>query len=265
MGEGAFSTCVLATLDSSRTIWRFASAGHPPPLVVADGGARLLELRGPPVGALDDFDYEVVEEVVRRPAAIVLYTDGLVERRDVRLEDGLARLRELAADEVVSGSARAEALVTEMLGREGPADDVAVLVVEIDEARPFSLELTTEPTQLAVLRDELRPWLRSQGLDEPAARDLLVAIGEAATNAIEHPRDSTKALFRVEGRLGDGELVVRVSDSGRWREPSLPTDRGRGLAFMRKLVSDVEVVESDGGTAVVLRQDLRDRSRERNR
>jgi anti-sigma regulatory factor (Ser/Thr protein kinase) len=158
MGEVAFSTCVLATLDPSRPIWRFASAGHPPPLVVADGGARLLELRGPPVGALDDFDY-----------------------------------------------------------------------------------------------------------DEPAARDLLVAIGEAATDAIEHPRDSTKALFRVEGRLGDGELVVRVSDSGRWCEPSLPTDRGRGLAFMRKLVSDVEVVESDGGTAVVLRQDLRDRSRERNR
>ena len=53
MGEGAFSTCVLVTLDPSRTIWRFASAGHPPPLVVADGGARLLELRGPPVGALE--------------------------------------------------------------------------------------------------------------------------------------------------------------------------------------------------------------------
>ena len=129
----------------------------------------------------------------------------------------------------MSGSARAEALVTAMLlGRDGPADDVAVLVVEVEAAEPFSLELPTEPTQLAVLRDELRPWLRSHGLDEQAVRDVLVAIGEAATNAIEHPRDSTKAVFRVEGRLGDGELVVRVSDSGRWREPSLPTDRGRG-------------------------------------
>jgi anti-sigma regulatory factor (Ser/Thr protein kinase) len=64
-------------------------------------------------------------------------------------------------------------------------------------------------------------------------------------------------VFRVEGRVDDGELVIRVSDSGRWREPSLPSVRGRGLTFMRRLVSDVEVVESDDGTAVVLRQALR--------
>lgn len=124
-------------------------------------------------------------------------------------------------------------------------------------AGTFSLELPTDPAQLAVLRNELRPWLRSQGLDEGAAHDVLVATGEAASNAIEHPRDPRNAVFRVEGRLDEGELVIRVSDSGSWREPLLPSARGRGLTFMRQLVSDVEVVESDGGTAVVLRQALR--------
>lgn len=120
----------------------------------------------------------------------------------------------------------------------------------------FSLELPTEPEQLAVLRSELRPWLSAHGLDERTAQDVLVATGEAASNAIEHPRDPRNQVFRVEGQVADGQLVIRVSDSGRWRQPSLPSERGRGLPFMRKLVSDVEVVESDGGTAVVLRQAL---------
>ena len=257
MGEGAFSTTVLVTLDPSRTIWRFANAGHPPPLVLEDASVRLLELRGPPVGALDDFDYEVVEETLRRPATVVLYTDGLIERRGARIEDGLARLCDLAAETLAADSTRAEALVRRMLGDEGPADDVAVLVVDAEDARPFALELPAEPAQLAVLRRELRPWLRAQGLDERVAHDLLVAIGEAASNAVEHPRDPQDGRFRVEGRHADGELVVRVLDSGRWREQSLPTARGRGLSFMRTLASEVEVVESEGGTEIVLRQRVR--------
>ena len=123
-------------------------------------------------------------------------------------------------------------------------------------ADPFSLVLPTDASQLAVLRSELGPWLRLQGLDERAAHDVLVATGEAASNAIEHPCDPRNAVFRVEGRVDDGELVIRVSDSGRWRGPSLLSRRGRGLAFMRGLVSDVEVVESGRGTDVVLRQHL---------
>jgi len=256
VGEGAFSTTIVATLDTSRTTWRFASAGHPPPLVLTDGSPRFLELRGPPLGALDDFDYEVVEEVLSRPASVILYTDGLVERRRARLEDGLARLLELATETLSPGSAGAEALVERMLEGEDPVDDVAVLLVEAAAAQPLSLELPTEPSQLAVLRAQLRPWLRSHGLDQQACHDVLVAIGEAASNAIEHPRDPQSAVFRVDGRVVDGELVIRVADSGRWRDQSLPTDRGRGLSFMRQLMSGVEILEGNGGTEVVLRRAL---------
>jgi anti-sigma regulatory factor (Ser/Thr protein kinase) len=55
--------------------------------------------------------------------------------------------------------------------------------------------------------------------------------------------------------IGD-QLVVRVSDSGRWRVPTLPTDRGRGISFMRELMSDVEIRETAGGTEVTLRRRL---------
>jgi PAS domain S-box-containing protein len=256
LGEGAFATTVVATLDPSRTSWCFASAGHPPPIVVSEGHARFLELVGPPVGAVDEFEYEAQEEVLSRPAIAILYTDGLVERRGTRLEDGLARLLELVGESIRSGSADAEALVSAMLEGEGPADDVAVLVVEALAAPPLSLELPADPSQLAVLRGELRPWLRSHGLTEQESHDVLVAVDEAASNAIEHPLDPRSGLFHVEGRVHGEELVVRVSDSGRWREQTGPTDRGRGLSFMRRLMSDVEIVESDGGTEVLLRRGL---------
>jgi anti-sigma regulatory factor (Ser/Thr protein kinase) len=257
IGDGAFSTTVIATLDPARETWRFASAGHPPPLVLTDGKLRLLELTGPPIGSLDDFDYELVEAAVPRPAAVILYTDGLVERRGTRLEDGLARLLEVATDSISSGSADAEALVERMLDGDGPADDVAVLVVEVLGTGPLALELLAEPSQLAVLRDELRPWLRSQGLDDATCHDVIVAVDEAASNAVEHPRDPQSAMFRVEGHVDGDELVIRISDSGRWREQTSPTDRGRGLFFMRELMSDVEIREGDGGTEVVLRRGLR--------
>jgi PAS domain S-box-containing protein len=253
IGEGAFSTTVIATLDPTRTTWCFASAGHPPPLVVSNGRARFLDLRGPPIGAMDEFDYEATQEVFSRPTTAILYTDGLVERRGALLEDGLARLLELVEGSAETGSASAAALVDGMLEGEDPVDDVALLVVESLPTPPLSLELESDPSQLAVLRGELRPWLLAHGLAEQELHDVLVAVGEAASNAIEHPRDAQSAVFRVEGSASGDELVIRVSDSGRWREQVEKGSRGRGLSLMRSLMGDVQIVENDAGTEVVLR------------
>ena len=255
LGEGAFATTVIATLDASRTSWRFAGAGHPPPLVVAGGQARYLELGGPPIGAVDEFHYEAAEEALELPATVILYSDGLVERRGSTLEDGLARLRGLVEDAAREAWPSA-ALVDVMLEGEGPADDVALLVVDALAPGPFSIELDSDPSQLAVLRRKLRPWLRAHGLDEQDAHDVLVAVDEASSNAIEHPRDPHRPVFRVEARVEGDELVFRVSDSGLWREAVENASRGRGLAFMRSLMARVEILENRTGTEVVLRRAL---------
>jgi PAS domain S-box-containing protein len=255
LGEGAFSTTVVATLDPTRTIWCFASAGHPPPLVVSDGRARYLELHGPPVGAMDEFDYEATQETLTRPARAILYTDGLVERPGP-LAKGLAQLLELGQESADEGPVEAAGLVRAMLGGGDPVDDVALLVVQTLPTPPLSLELESDPSQLAVLRGELRPWLRAHGLEEQEIHDVVVAVGEAASNAIEHPRDVQADVFRVEASVSGGELVIRVSDSGRWREQVESGRRGRGLSFMRSLMEDVQIVENDAGTEVVLRRGL---------
>ena len=256
IGEGAFSTTVIATIDPTRTSWCFSSAGHPPPLVVSEGRPRFLELRGPPLGAMDEFEYEATQEDLSRPVTVVLYTDGLVERRSGKLEDGLARLLALVEESARSGSTGAAALVEGMLEGEGPADDVALLVVEAPAAPPLSLELPSEPSQLAVLRSELRSWLGLHGLEGQEAHDVLVAVDEAAANAIEHPQDPQHAVFRVRGRVDGDEIVLSVSDSGRWREQVESGSRGRGLPFMRSLMADVQIFENHEGTEVVLRRGL---------
>jgi anti-sigma regulatory factor (Ser/Thr protein kinase) len=165
-------------------------------------------------------------------------------------------LQELVEAAAREGQLSASAIVEGMLEGEDPADDVALLVVEALEVGPLSLDLDAEASQLAGLRRKLRPWLRGQGLDEQESHDVLVAVDEAAANAIEHPRDPRSAVFHVEGDAAADELVIRVSDSGRWREQVERGTRGRGLDFMRKLMADVQIYENDDGTQVVLRRPL---------
>jgi serine phosphatase RsbU (regulator of sigma subunit) len=62
---------------------------------------------------------------------VVLYTDGLVERRGTAISEGLDRLASAAASAGHDPEAACDHLVEAMLGGEGPADDVALLAVAV--------------------------------------------------------------------------------------------------------------------------------------
>jgi serine phosphatase RsbU (regulator of sigma subunit) len=113
--------------------FRFSNAGHPPPLLVGeDGTVSVLEQEfGNPllgVGVL----FRTEDVVVLEPeATIVLYTDGLVERRGQSLEDGISRLKGVLAELAGAGP---EDLCDGILARmmpERPEDDVALLVAKL--------------------------------------------------------------------------------------------------------------------------------------
>ncbi|WP_322790200.1 PP2C family protein-serine/threonine phosphatase [Pseudokineococcus marinus] len=142
LGVTSMATCVVARVETVpgtrpgapvRHRLRWTSAGHPPPLLVrADGSAELLgQQPGVPLGVAPDA--ERTEAVVDLPpgATVLLYSDGLVERRGACLG---ARLRHLArAAGRRAGAPLGElvdAVVAEMLDDAGPArDDVALLAV----------------------------------------------------------------------------------------------------------------------------------------
>jgi serine/threonine-protein kinase RsbW len=90
-------TLVYAVLDPASGQLRLVNAGHPPPLVLANDGASRLVRAVPqrPLGAGGEPRLPLHDRL--DPAAtLLLYTDGLVERRDEDIDDGLQRLLETA-------------------------------------------------------------------------------------------------------------------------------------------------------------------------
>ena len=258
----AFATAAAAVLDADAGRIELASAGHPPPVLVGPGGASFLDVpAGPPVGALDDASYSSTAYRLDPGSTLVLYTDGLVERRGRPLEAGLGVLLEtaskgddLAPDELCGDLVRA------LVGDEETADDLALLTVRISAAPGFRRRLRARPTELAPLRHALRSWLERIGMDEDVAYDVVLAASEACANAIEHPLERRSRFVDVEALLVEGAVQVRVHDSGRWREPGPPRLRGRGLRLIESFMDDVRIDQAAEGTVVVMRRDFRPKS-----
>jgi anti-sigma regulatory factor (Ser/Thr protein kinase) len=86
--------------------------------------------------------------------------------------------------------------------------------------------------------------------------DVLVAVTEAAANAVEHAYGPVDATFDVEAlSTPSGEVSVVVRDQGRWRPPR-GHNRGRGTLLMQELMDHFEVTTSESGTEVRMRRQL---------
>jgi serine phosphatase RsbU (regulator of sigma subunit) len=90
-------TIVYAIVDPERLTIAWASGGHPPPLIrAADGACRYVQ-GGNGLMGVEDSAYETFEQSLGPDSTVVLYTDGLVERRGESLDVGLDRLAEAAS------------------------------------------------------------------------------------------------------------------------------------------------------------------------
>ncbi|MFG2501961.1 PP2C family protein-serine/threonine phosphatase [Streptomyces sp. NPDC048441] len=129
------TTAVSACIDWDAHTLTYSSAGHPPPaLLRADGTiAFLAQATDPPLGARPDH--------VARPQAttmftegdtLVLYTDGLIERRREDIDIGLARLAGALVHHRAAGPEDlADALLLELLPAGGATDDTALVIVRL--------------------------------------------------------------------------------------------------------------------------------------
>ncbi len=102
------------------------------------------------------------------------------------------------------------------------------------------------------MRRELRGFLADASLSDDEIEDLLLAASEAANNAVEHAQEPTEPFFDVCTEVNDGDVTIVIQDHGGWRQPTSPSDRGRGLAMMRAL-ADTTVTARSNGTVVTIR------------
>jgi DNA-binding response OmpR family regulator/anti-sigma regulatory factor (Ser/Thr protein kinase) len=258
LGRQQFATVVCVRFDPRTRELHFSSAGHPSPVLAAPGevGSFLYTTAlGPPIGALSDVQYPTREITLKPDSRLLLYTDGLVEDRQVGIDTGLADL----AAEVGKPAEHVEDLLDTLLGRvaqQTRRDDIALLALQATEPREFVLQLPADPTRLSVLRKRLEDFLTAHGVGENDVFDLTVAVSEAAANAIEHPIAPAEPVITIEASLDDEAVTVTVRDTGTWR-PATSSEgfRGRGLALIGAL-SELSVARSEAGTAVTLRRPL---------
>ena len=132
--DDSIATAVFARLNGDGSKLELSSAGHPPPLVIGpDGAAHFLEEgRSVPLGVPARTKRSAFSCTLEPGSVLLLYTDGLVERRGTPITDGLARLARAASGAGHDPEIACDRVVEAMLGGDGPADDVAVLALSID-------------------------------------------------------------------------------------------------------------------------------------
>jgi serine phosphatase RsbU (regulator of sigma subunit)/anti-sigma regulatory factor (Ser/Thr protein kinase) len=259
MGRNRGATLSIFELDPEAEELEAVTAGHLPPLLIEpDGNARLLEQTpGLPVGVRTGRPYPTCRYPFPTGSSLLLYTDGLIERRDESIDDGFQRLAAAARTAAKDTDSSFADRVYRLLLDETPLeDDVALLAIETTPLEDtLEMTLPTRANVLPGLRNTLGRWLRSVGANEDELFDVTLSASEAAANAIEHAYGAREESFTVRCEHDDRQVTVTVGDVGRWRT-TRPQGGGRGLQIMRHLVDDVKVDSDEEGTAVTLTKRL---------
>lgn len=258
-GRELMATVLFMLLDRDTGAISYASAGHPPPLVVSeDGETRFLEGgRSVPLGTSDARSFARAEDVIAAGSTVLLYTDGLIERRDTPLEERFAQLAAVAGGADGDLSEVCDQVLDGVLGGARPSDDIALLALRPEPAPTgsLSLRLAADPAALAQLRRRLGRFASANAATATEEFEVVLAVSEAAMNAIEHAYGPGDAEFTLEASVDDGVLSARIRDTGQWRDRR-DGDRGRGLSIIKALMDGVEVRREAAGTTISMHRRL---------
>jgi serine phosphatase RsbU (regulator of sigma subunit) len=236
--EPHFATCVYAVFDAVSGSCEVASAGHLPPLLVPpEGDSEFLDLSPSPPLGIGSGPVHTRTFKIKDGSLLVLYTDGLVERRTSDIDEGLTRLRETFGPG--SASRPLEDLCKATLAgvyADDQRDDIALLVARLRRLAPdqhVTWKLASELTSARRARMLVRRRLRRWGLSELIPTAELLA-SELVTNAVRYAQGSI-ALRLVR----EGGLVCEVLDDSaalpRLRHAGDEDERGRGLQVVSQL------------------------------
>ena len=263
-----YSTAAIVIVDPATGTLTYACAGHPPPLVITPDRqvTRLDQAQSPPLGALASTARTEAKLVLQPGSLVVLYTDGLIERRGESIDLGIERLEAALLDRFDQPISNiVEGLLADLTANRPAEDDIAVAAFRYTPLlAALHLEIPARADQLAGLRSRIRGWLTERRIGPDDHAVILTAIGEACTNCIDHAYRSrhqghdddraesgTEMIYVVLSDHGP-DMVARVTDAGSWRPPGPHSaKRGRGTDIMRALSKRYERSSADGGGTTI--------------
>jgi PAS domain S-box-containing protein len=253
----AFCTTVfVAVVDTDSKTVHYSNAGHVPPLLATGSSppAQLTDGRSVPLAVHRDAPRPQAACPLAPGSTLLLYTDGLVERRDEPIDRQIDRMAAVVADTVdLPVEKVADAILSGLAPPSGYDDDVAFVLYR--RANP-SLRVDCEATaqHLSDVRRRLGEWLRANAVPEPLVADVVLVVNEGCTNCVEHAyRGQDPGSMRVDADILAHRLHIRVTDFGSWKPP--PTDsgtRGKGLPLIRTLSDHVELDGTPEGTTIAV-------------
>jgi signal transduction histidine kinase/DNA-binding response OmpR family regulator len=228
LGPEQIVTCLYAVFDPRDRSFTYANAGHLPPLLALPGEApvRLDAVVGPPLGTGAPGVGER-RETLETGALLVIYTDGLVERRGRVIDEGIDRLAEALGAANGDAAALVEALVPD-----GSDDDIALLTARVLDApseRTARYDVIPDRVALRFARAFVTETLAAWALPDDLRPDALLIAGELVTNAVLHG----KPPIELRLRLAPTYLLLEVEDGSaatpRKLRPTPSDSHGRGL------------------------------------
>ncbi|HTU68946.1 MAG TPA: MASE1 domain-containing protein [Candidatus Baltobacteraceae bacterium] len=255
------ATALVAIVDPGSLTLRYASAGHPSPIIAGpDTPAHSLPHGSLPLGVSRTPDYRTYGASLERDGLVVFYTDGISEfQRDIAKTE---RALFDAIDAVVTTSAQrpADAIRRSVLGDEEPGDDAVLLVLRIAPTDELKVVAEIAPRERWSFhsshaysahnaRHEVMNFIRqfAGGNQDLFTAELI--LGEILANTVEH----APGLVNVDVDWSSDSPIVTVVDTGPGLDrfvALLPDDEltedGRGLYLVKTLARDVRV-ESDRG------------------
>ncbi|WP_079132065.1 SpoIIE family protein phosphatase [Streptomyces nanshensis] len=260
-GETAITgaTCLYAVYDPVSRTCVLARAGHPTPaLALPDGTVEFPDIPpGLPLG-IGGLPFESVELPMPEGSGLVLYTDGLVERRDKDIDIGLDLLREAVAGAGRSPEETCDAVLEALLpARQG--DDIALLVARtrvLDPGRVAEWGVESDPSAVGGVRSAVAAKLAEWGLEEQGFVTELI-LSELITNAIRHAAGPITVRL-----LRDRALICEVSDhsstSPHLRHAATTDEGGRGLFLVAQFADRWGTRYTKHGKVIWTEQDLPD-------
>ncbi|MGA7050590.1 MAG: SpoIIE family protein phosphatase [Mycobacterium sp.] len=250
------TTVFLAILDTESGVLQYSNAGHMPPVLVGAGSGSdskvFTDARSVPLAVCRDEPRPQASQVLPLGSTLMLYTDGLVERKHEPIDDGIGRATDVLVETMnLPLDAVADTILTDLAPASGYDDDVAMVIYRHQQA-PLRIESSATADQLAGMRRQLTAWLRAADIPAAQAADIVLVVSEACTNCVEHAYEGhSVGTMLTEVHTVGGEVRVRITDSGSWKPPAAnPGNSGRGLVLMRAMSDAIDLDTTPTGTTV---------------